>query len=189
MLEFLISDDGLVPHLQTTPNEKQPRPGTREEIFAIANTAHLLDQLGEPTVISEDDEAKARDLFVNARTPNSYEKQLPGTMLKLHALLTEYDHSLLDDARRIRNYVTNRLMEETEDVDPKIRLRAYELLGKITEVGLFTERAELTIKHKPTAELEELLRSKLEKLMPRVINEPDTDEARLVHTVKPEDIL
>jgi hypothetical protein len=189
MLEFLLSDDGLVPPLQTVPNEKSPRLGTREEIFALANTAHMLDQLGADTTVSEDDEEKARDLFTSGRTPNTYEKQLPGVMLKLNALLTEYDYSLLDDARRIRNFVTNRLLEETENPDPKIRLRAYELLGKITEVGLFTERAELTIKHKPTEELESLLRDKLQKLMPRVINEPVTEAEHLIATVRPEDIL
>ena len=40
-----------------------------------------------------------------------------------------------------------------------------ELLGKISDVGLFTEKAEVTITHRTTEELRESLRSKLTKLV------------------------
>ena len=46
-----------------------------------------------------------------------------------------------------------------------MRIRALELLGKISDVGLFTEKAEVTITHKTTDELRESLRAKLEKLV------------------------
>jgi hypothetical protein len=171
MLEYLITDNGLLPPVQTAVPYGAPahRPTTREEIFAVANTARLLQKLGDRIEVTEEDEMQARDLFANGREPNAYERQLPAVMLKLNALLDEYDYSLLEDAHRIRHYVANRLLEETEDPDPRIRLRAYEMLGKITEVGLFTERSEVTIHHKPTEELEAILRDKLERLMPKVI--------------------
>jgi hypothetical protein len=44
------------------------------------------------------------------------------------------------------------------------RLRALELLGKITDVGLFTERKELTVTHQNSGDVQEKLREKLEKL-------------------------
>jgi hypothetical protein len=39
-----------------------------------------------------------------------------------------------------------------------------ELLGKITDVGLFTERKELTVTHQNSGDVQEKLREKLEKL-------------------------
>jgi hypothetical protein len=46
-----------------------------------------------------------------------------------------------------------------------VRIRALELLGKISDVGLFTEKTEVTITHRTTDELRESLRSKLAKLV------------------------
>lgn len=183
MLEFLLSDDGLVPPLQRVPNEPSAKPDTRAEIRAAANTAALLNSLGDTTQVSEESANHARELFQSGREPTPYERTLPEVMVHLNALLTEYDYALLEDAKRIRNYVANRLLEESNNKDPRIRMRAYELLGKITEVGLFTERAEITVKHKPTEELESLLREKLNKLSPNVI-----EHAPVVPTLLPEDL-
>jgi len=173
VLEYLLTDDGLVPPIQSVADTPTPKPSTREEIFAVANTAHLLDLLGAPTEVTEEDEAQAREIFESGRVPNTYERTLPGVMLKLESLLSAYDHELLADAKRIRNYVANKLVEETQDPDPRIRLKAYELLGKITEVGLFTERSEVQITHKPSEELESLLREKLSRLTPKIIEHED----------------
>ena len=60
--------------------------------------------------------------------------------------------------------VTNKLLLETENPDAKVRLRALELLGKISDVGLFAEKSEVTITHQSTDDLREKLRSKLTKL-------------------------
>jgi hypothetical protein len=66
--------------------------------------------------------------------------------------------------------VTNRLLEESQNPDPRIRIRALELLGKHSDVGLFTDRSEVTITHQSTDELKARLRSKLQRL----IQKPDT---------------
>jgi hypothetical protein len=61
--------------------------------------------------------------------------------------------------------VTNKLLIETEDPDPKQRMKALELLGKISDVGLFSEKSEVTITHQSTDDLRAKLRQKLEKLV------------------------
>ena len=43
-------------------------------------------------------------------------------------------------------------------------MRALELLGKISDVGLFSEKSEVTITHQSTDDLREKLRDKLMKL-------------------------
>jgi len=71
----------------------------------------------------------------------------------------------VESAVQVRHLVTNKLIEETENPDPRVRIRALELLGKISDVGLFTEKTEVTITHRTTDELRESLRSKLAKLV------------------------
>jgi hypothetical protein len=55
-------------------------------------------------------------------------------------------------------------------------MRALELLGKISDVGLFSEKSEVTITHQSTEDLREKLRSKLEKL----VNPVEIDEAVVI---------
>lgn len=202
-LEFLISDEDkdILPAVESdVPMEKQKPLGTREEIHAAATTADFLEVLGDPEISTEkteEDENRARDLFSSARVPTSYEKKLPNVMRHLNALLNEYDHLIIDDAQQVRTYVTNRLLEESNDDDPKIRMRALELLGKITDVGLFTERQEVTHKHQSTEELENLLRNKLTRLIDgdvvdaTIVSEDNDkpDPAELIQKVTPDDIF
>jgi hypothetical protein len=201
-LDYLLEDaEGLIPPLETVPFDavEKPRLTDREEIFAAANTASLLRELGDEEITVEpEDEVRAQQIFEEARTPTRYERTLPGVMLKLEALLTEYDHSIIHDAQQMRNYVTNRLLEETSDPDPKIRLRAYELLGKISDVGLFAERKEITIKNQSTEELTDLLRAKLTRLIDGeaeeiedgvLISNQDHEAHRLAQTVTADDLL
>ena len=44
-------------------------------------------------------------------------------------------------------------------------MRALELLGKISDVGLFAEKSEVTVTHQSTEDLREKLRSKLTKII------------------------
>tara|TARA_Y100000385_G_scaffold255481_1_gene281123 strand:+ start:67 stop:309 length:243 start_codon:yes stop_codon:yes gene_type:complete len=44
-------------------------------------------------------------------------------------------------------------------------MRALELLGKISDVGLFAEKSEVTITHQSTDDLRGKLKNKLEKLV------------------------
>jgi len=184
-LDFLLKDKDLIPPVEQVPMEAQEKLSTREEVYASANTADFLSVLGDDKAkdIEFDEENIARDLFETGREPTKHEKQLPGVMRKLNALLDEYDHMIIDDAQQVRTYVTNRLLEESGDDDPKIRMRALELLGKISDVGLFSERQEITVKHQSTEELEDLLRNKLTKLI-----DGDVSDAQLIeHDPEEED--
>ena len=81
------------------------------------------------------------------------------------AILQEFGHSVAENAAQIRHLVTNKLLIESENQDPRIRMRALELLGKISDVGLFAEKSEVTVTHQSTDDLRAKLRSKLEKLV------------------------
>jgi len=72
---------------------------------------------------------------------------------------------VVKSATQVRHLVTNKLIEETENPDPRIRIRALELLGKISDVGLFAEKSEVTITHQTSDDLKEKLREKLSRLV------------------------
>jgi hypothetical protein len=85
----------------------------------------------------------------------------PAVLLQTNDILKEFGQLVATHAAEIRNTVTNKLILETENPDARIRIRALELLGKMTDVGLFTDRKEITVTHQTADELREKLREKL----------------------------
>ena len=91
--------------------------------------------------------------------------------LKLSALLREYDHRVILDATQARTYIMNRLLEISSCGDTKAELRAIELMGKMSDIGAFTEKSEVTITHRSAGDLKEVLKEKLAKLLvPEVVD-------------------
>ena len=89
----------------------------------------------------------------------------PASLLLTDNILREFGQSVVESSLHIRHLVTNKLVLESENPDPRIRMRALELLGKISDVGLFSEKSEVTITHQSTDDLREKLKGKLEKLV------------------------
>jgi hypothetical protein len=88
----------------------------------------------------------------------------PASLLLVDQILNEFGHGVAESAVTIRNLVTNKLLIESENADPRIRLRAIELLGKISDVGLFTEKSEVTVRNKSSGDIRDRLRKKLSRL-------------------------
>ena len=168
--ELLDPDDlnieVLVPPLESTPPAPMQITDTREKIHAAAMTACALLAMGDDAVDEielKDGRDLARLIFRDGREPTEEELKRPAVVLHLEALLSEYDHEIIKDATQVRKYVTHRLLEESApDKDPKQSLRALQMLGNITEVGLFTERVEVTVKQQTTEELEDKLKQALD---------------------------
>jgi hypothetical protein len=49
--------------------------------------------------------------------------------------------------------------------DPKLELKALELLGKHSDIGLFTERSEITVHHTSSTSLENSIKERVKRLM------------------------
>jgi hypothetical protein len=101
--------------------------------------------------------------------------------MHLKALITEYDHQVLDSNIQARNYIVNRLLDisnpmKDEPAKPSEQLKALELLGKVSEIGLFTERVEININNKSTEELEQELVNTLTKYMGQAVPAAKTDD-------------
>ena len=89
----------------------------------------------------------------------------PASLVLTNNILQEFGQAVAESAVQVRHLVTNKLLLETENPDDRTRIRALELLGKISDVGLFSEKSEITVTHQSTDDLRAKLRGKLEKLV------------------------
>lgn len=160
-MPIVVTPDSDIPlPFDVTPEEAE---GFRERAKAACATILELVNEGAEVQVTSSDSAIAHEI---ASTGNlNIAKTPPGAILKLEALLDHYDHEFLEANRKIQNLVTNKLLEETENEDPKVRLKALELLGKRKGVQLFSDQVEVTIKQKPIEEIEGELDRLLEKYM------------------------
>lgn len=85
--------------------------------------------------------------------------------LKLAAILNEYDKQVIQDAAQLRTYITNKLLEISSCGTPKDELRALELLGKISDIGLFVEKSEVSIVNATPAALEHAIKDKINRIL------------------------
>jgi hypothetical protein len=137
----------------------------------------IVDDVVESFMVDEDDTEVAVPAPVASGT-----SVVPAAVILTHNILDEFAHAAVDRALQIRHLVTNKLIIESDNPDPRVRLRALELLGKVSDVGLFSDRSEVVITHQSSSELEDKLRSKLRNLMDRaaIIDAeiiPDTPES------------
>lgn len=108
--------------------------------------------------------AAAPDVTSHNVTALRMGKMTPAALRHLDHMLKQFGQEVATDAAQIRHYVTNKLLEESDNPDPRIRMKALEMLGKITDVGLFADRKEVTVTHQTTEDLKESLREKLSRL-------------------------
>jgi hypothetical protein len=111
--------------------------------------------------------AESPDEASKALTNNAVAAMTPASLVQLRGYLDEFGQAVIKHSTEVRHLVANRLLEESRNPDAKVRIRALELLGKISDVGLFTDKAEVTVTHQTSDELREKLREKLKKLTKR----------------------
>jgi hypothetical protein len=85
----------------------------------------------------------------------------PGAAKALDKLLKRFDYTLANSTNKMRQYVLFKLFELAENEDPRLQIKAVEMLGKVSEIGLFTTKVEVAAADKPTGDLE----SELNELM------------------------
>ena len=152
-----------------------PYMDLRERAEAACNTAILLSEHGLDIGPTKEDKDIAAALAIEyAEDPITTSKKMsetkvstltPASLVLTNNILQEFGRSVATSAVQIRHLVTNKLLLESENPDAKVRMRALELLGKISDVSLFAEKSEVTITHQSTDDLRAKLRQKLEKLV------------------------
>lgn len=168
---------------------QQPITDLYERVKATAHTADILAGLGmkiDPPSNSDNDVAAtlaasyAADPEKTSRAVSNTRAatMTPASLIQTRSILDEFGTAVVRHSVEIRHLVTNKLLIESENPDPRVRIRALELLGKISDVGLFTERSEVLITHQSTDDLRKKLREKFNRILDN--DKPDVVDAVMV---------
>jgi hypothetical protein len=162
MIEIQPSADKPLPF---DLSDEQPK--THADSIAIAaNTVGLVEKLGGMLDYDAKDFQAAAALATGKVKPN-----VPTTVSKtgvaktLAIAVQEYDFQVFADVQQARNFITNKLVALTDCGDTKIEIKALELLGKHSDIGLFTERSEITVHHTSSSSLENSIKERVKRLM------------------------
>ena len=174
MLEHLVQ---FGPKATTSEGFKPlDKAGADEVLAAQVATADWLQELGVDTddeIIEQLETATAREAFHSVVTaaPDKEQKQklvqlkTPEAVRHITGMLTAYDWEFVQQAKELRGYTVAKLVEETQSSNANIRLKALGLLGKVTEVGLFTEKIEVKKVDSSDEEIEQRIKEKLNRFM------------------------
>ena len=195
-MTFNIDPDKTVPYPDST--EPDQAATLRENMQIAANTASVLKGLGahfddEPesqeqadavfadfTKLAQQQYEEAMQEKPKRGRPRIHPEKIKQTALLLErpsvaerigTMLREYNSPIVADAAELRQVVTNKLLDLANCGDARIEIKATEMLGKISDVGLFTDKTEITMRHRPTEELEQMLRERLTKVIEGEVTE------------------
>ena len=196
LLEHLVSASAadFVPDIESgvdnfTPLEDLTAPQT---LGAQKQTVDWLNQFSseeeEAQILSNAQEQQVANAFaaLTAGSPDAKNQllnlQVPEEITNAVAMVTGYQWEFVKQANELRSMSVAKIVKETDHPDARIRLKALELLGKVTEVALFTERVEVNQKEISNEELEKRIREKLSKYMGKadVIDVEDIVETKVV---------
>lgn len=132
-----------------------------DEVTRQAQTQAARKAFGALTTSTDTAEQKAQ--LVQLKTPEA--------VRHLTGMLTAYDWEFVEMAKELRGYTVAKLVEETQNPNANVRLKALGLLGKVTEVGLFTDKVEI----KKTDLTEEEINRKLKEKLDKYLNVTDVE--------------
>ena len=145
----------------------EEKPATlMDEIAVAGNTAELQESLGADLDVSEGDTQREKELLdavANAKKPSNLTNQ--STAFAAATFLRTYGQQLAMDAASARAAITNKLMELADCGDPRYELKALELLGKHSDIGIFTERSEITVNYNSPEDLEKAIKERVKNLL------------------------
>lgn len=175
MLHFLAAFE---PDVQPSADIQQVEDATPAQIVAAQHETHeWLKELGAPgdEIATEADRNAARKAFGALVGPQVGGAQIeallsvntPAAIQHLTGMLTAYDWEFVQQAKELRAYVVANLIKVNESPANKTqdKLKALQMLGKVTEVGLFTEKIEVKKTDVSDEELEQRIKERLAKAM------------------------
>lgn len=164
-----------MPVVKVEPTDEHPVPFSLDvdepdnyldQVGIAARTAELLEELGAPLEVDEKTLSKEKALIDSAlkKQDKNALKSYPAAMAA-SAFIKNYGHNLAHDVMEVRAALTNKLLEIANCGETRLELRALELLGKHSDIGLFTERSEITINYKSPDALEAAIKERVKRLL------------------------
>ncbi len=162
-----------MPTVEPTANVPIPfdlldeQPATHKDAVAVAvNTVDVIEKLGGSLEYDDKDLNKAKALITGegkSRLPQTL--SVSAEAKAVSTLVKRFNFSTFADALEARQFITNKLVMLADCGDPKIELRALELLGKHSDIGLFAERSEITVHHTTSESLEKSIKERIKRLL------------------------
>ena len=90
---------------------------------------------------------------------------LPEEIKAAVGMVTAYQWKFVEQAESLRSMSVAKIVKETDHPDARIRLKALEMLGKVTEVALFTDRIAVKSEDVTDEELDARIKEKLGRYM------------------------
>ena len=174
MLDHLLDFEPPVVELKDTPSLDTASP--MDTLGAQLSTAQWLEEMNAPSAADVDmhlPASLARQAFTSMvqNAPVKQQKdallalKTPPAVRHLTQMLTAYDWAFVEQAKELRGYAVSQILEETKHPDAKVRLKALDMLGRVTEVALFTDRMEIKKTQLSDTELDAKIKDKLNKFM------------------------
>jgi hypothetical protein len=171
-----LDPEPLKPAAASFVPEKDAQPG--ELLNGKVATHEWLKSLGAEDELPSDpayDRALAAQAFGSVtgilpdmpdadKKKNIMALRTPKSVQHVVGMLTAYEWSFVEHAQQIRSYIVAGLMDETKDKKPEVRLKAYKMLGEVTEVALFTQRTEVVHKDMSDEQIQSEIEQRLERL-------------------------
>lgn len=157
----------------------------------FANTNPLLSELGITPEFTNAVESDIKETFsaLQNGVPPSPNQNIPAHSI-IKTLVEEYAKEVFDSPQQARSFITNKLLELSTCGDPRHELRALELLGKLSDIGAFSEKSEVVVTAKSSADIDRQIREKVsEILLKRGVSLEKVIDAEVVEVPKEEDEL
>lgn len=176
MLEHLLDFEPPV----SLHTDKGILPLEKAEVEDVLNaqvkTTQWLESLGiedDQKVLKDAEANAARKVFTALATDASTvhtktaltQLKTPEAVRHLVTMLSAYDWEFVEQAKNLRGMAVAKILEETNHPDARIRLKALDMLGRVTEVALFTDRIEVKKTEMSDTELDQRIKEKLGRFM------------------------
>lgn len=176
MLDHLIDFEPAVFEYTSKTVQDPAKVSSVGVLDAKIQTKDWMQALGavdSDALVNEIDTKSAREAFANIVSASPEEithtalahVKTPAAVQHLVGMLTAYDWEFVHQAKELRGYAVAKLVEETQSPNANIRLKALGLLGKVTEIGLFTDKIEVKKEEMSDTELEQRIKEKLNRFM------------------------
>jgi len=145
-----------------------------QTLSAQHKTSQWLKSLTEEDdeILTEAQEEKTTSAFNALVTADPSAKQkllqldLPHEIKSAVGMVTAYQWKFIEQAEELRSMAVSHIVKEIQHhPDARIRLKALELLGKVTEVALFTDRVTVKNEEISDEELDARIKEKLGRYM------------------------
>lgn len=132
----------------------------------LQNPNPLLDALGIPPEFSGAVESDIEETFSalqKGALPNLNTNVPAHSVIK--TLVDEYAKDIFESPQQARAFITNKLLEISTCGDARHELRALELLGKLSDISAFSEKSEVVVTAKSSADVDRQIKEKVNEIL------------------------